>query len=112
MEKMKRAFRGLRGSLEAPAEADKDSYLAMADKLRAAAVASKDYEPEKTDAIPQDKRAEFLVGYRQSMDDLVELIDGLKTQLSAADWDGARAQIKLINQAQRDGHKEFRSEHD
>lgn len=112
MEKMKRAFRGLRTAMEAPVDADKSKYVAMADDLRAASVASKDYEPEKTREIPQDKRAEFLAGYRQSIDDLIVLIDQLKTQLEAGDWNAARTQIKLINQSQRDGHKEFRSEHD
>lgn len=112
MEKMKRAFRGLRTALEAPVDADKDKYVSLAEDLRAASVASKEYEPEKTDEIPADKRAEFLAGYRQSMDDLIALIDQLKTQLAAGDWEAARAQVKLINQSQRDGHKEFRGEHD
>lgn len=112
MDKMRRAFRELRTAMEAPVDADKDKYVAMADQLRAASVAAKEYEPGKTSEIPQDKRAAFLAGYRQSMDDLIALIDQLKTKLAAADWDGARDQIKLVNQAQRDGHKEFRSEHD
>ena len=112
MDKMKYAFRGLRTAMEAPVDADKDKYVALADKLRAASVASKEHEPEKTREIPDDKRAEFLAGYRQSMDDLIALIDQLKTQLAAGDWDAARKQIQLINQSQRDGHKEFRSEHD
>lgn len=112
MDKMKYAFRGLRAALEAPADAEKDEYVALADNLRAAAIASKNLEPRKTRSIPEDKRAEFLAGYRQSMDDLTGLADALKTKLAAADWNGAREQITLINQAQRDGHKEFRSEDD
>lgn len=112
MEKMKRAFRSLRSALEEPVEADKSKYVALAEDLRAASVASKEYEPEKTREIPQEKRAEFLAGYRQSMDDLIALIDQLKSQLSAGEWEAAREQIKLINQSQRDGHKEFRSDDD
>ena len=112
MDKMKYAFRGLRTALEAPVDSDRDKYVALVDKLREASVKSKDLEPEKTETIPDDKRAEFLEGYRQSMDDLIALIDQLKGQLAAGDWDAARGQIDLINQSQRDGHKEFRTEDD
>lgn len=112
MDEMKYAFRGLRTGLQEPVDADKDKYVSLAEQLRDAAVKSKDYEPEKTGNIPADKRAEFLEGYRQSIDDLIALIDQLKTQLAAGDWAAARSQIDLINQSQRDGHKEFRSEED
>ncbi|MBJ7258258.1 MAG: hypothetical protein JHD33_01875 [Chthoniobacterales bacterium] len=110
MDTMKGAFRALRTSLEAPAEADRGTYVALAEELRAAAVAAKEHEPQKTRSLPEDKRAAFLGDYRQSIDDLVTLIDELKTQLADGKWDEARAQIKLINQSQRDGHKEFRQE--
>lgn len=112
MDEMKVAFRGLRTALEAPVDTDREKYVALADELRAASVAAKEYEPSKTRSVPEDKRAEFLAGYRQSMDDLVALVDQLKTQLAAGQWDAAREQIKLIGQAQRDGHKEFRSTDD
>lgn len=112
MDKMKHAFRGLRTALQSPVDADKDKYVSLADKLRDAAIKSKDYKPGKTDSGPADKRAEFLEGYRQSMDDLIALIDQLKTQLAAGDWDAARTQIDLINQSQHDGQKELRSEDD
>lgn len=112
MDKMKRAFRGLRTALEAPVEADKEKYAGMAEDLRAAADSAKQYEPEKTETVPQAKRAAFLEDYRQSMDKLVAQIDELKKQLAAGQWDAAQKQIKLINQSQRQGHKEFRVEKD
>jgi len=112
MDEMKVAFRGLRSALQEPIDSDRDKYVALAEDLRKASAAAKEYEPEKTSDIPQDKRAAFLEGYRQSIDDLVGLIDELKKQLAAGDWEAAREQVNLINQAQRDGHKEFRSQED
>ena len=112
MDDMKVAFRGLRSALQEPADADKEKYVALAEDLRSASVAARALEPEKTRDIPQDRRAAFLEGYRQSIDDLVSLVDGLKKHLAAGDWEAARGQVSLINQAQRDGHKEFRLEDD
>ena len=112
MDKMKSAFRSLRTGLESPVDSDKNEYLALVEKLREASVAAKDLDPQKTASIPQDKREEFLRQYRQEIDDLIALIDELKKQISESAWDAAREQIKLIAQAQKDGHKEFRSEND
>lgn len=110
METMKRAFKELKVGLQDPAKADKAKLIAAADKLRQAAVDSKNYEPEKTKEIPADKRAEFLAGYKQEMDELIEQIDELKTYLNEGKWAEASEQLTAINQAQRDGHKEYRSE--
>lgn len=110
MSVMKRAFRGLKAAMEAPAESDKAEYIAFADDLREAAVKSKDCEPDKVSTVPENEREQFLADYRQSLDNLIVLIDKLKTQLDAGDWDAARGQIKLINRAQGEGHEKFRSE--
>ena len=112
MDKMKSAFRSLRADLQSPVDSDKNKYLALVEKLRVASVAAKDLDPQRTASIPQDNREDFLRQYRQEMDDLIALIDGLKKQISGSAWDAAREQIKLITQAQKDGHKEFRSEND
>lgn len=112
MDAMKAAFRNLRSGLESPVDSDKEKYLALVEKLHDASVAAKNFDPQKTASIPQDKREEFLRLYRKKMDDLITLIDGLKKQISSGAWDSAREQIKLINQSQKEGHKEFRSEND
>jgi soluble cytochrome b562 len=110
MNTMKAAFRSLKAAMEAPVDADKGKYVASADELKSAAVKAKEFDPKKLGEIPENDRGQFLADYRQSIDNLVGLIDQLKTQLAAGDWDAARAQIRLINRAQGDGHEKFRSE--
>lgn len=110
MDVMKNAFRGLKTAMEEPVDADKGKYAAFADKLRAAAVKSKEFDPEKLAEVPESERGQFLADYQQSMDKLIVLIDQLKTQLAAGDWDAARAQMRLIKAAQSEGHEKFRSE--
>lgn len=110
MDAMKAAFRNLKTAMEAPVDADKDKYIASAEELKSAAVKAKEFDPKKLGEIPEGDREQFLADYRQSIDQLIALIDQLKTQLAAGDWDAARAQIRLINRAQGDGHEKFRSE--
>lgn len=110
MDAMKGAFRSIKTAMEAPVGADKDKYAAFADELRAAAVKAKEFNPKKLGEIPEGEREQFLADYRQSIDQLVSLIDQLKTQLAAGDWDAVRAQMRLISRAQGDGHEKFRSE--
>jgi len=110
MDAMKAAFRSIKSALEAPVDADKDKYVASAEELKSAAVKAKEFDPKKLGEIPEGDRAQFLTDYRQSIDQLVALIDQLKTQLAAGDWDAARAQMRLINRAQGEGHEKFRSE--
>ncbi len=110
MDAMKSAFRSLKTAMEAPVDADKDKYVASADELRSASIKAKEFDPKKVGEIPEGDREQFLADYRQSIDQLVALIDQLKTQLAAGDWDSARAQMRLINRAQGDGHEKFRSE--
>lgn len=110
MDAMKAAFRSLKTAMEAPVDADKDKYIASAEELKSAAVKAKEFDPKKLGEIPEGDREQFLADYRQSIDQLIALIDQLKTQLAAGDWDAARAQIRLINRAQGDGHEKFRSE--
>lgn len=110
MDNMKGAFRNIKSAMEAPVDTDKDKYAAFADELKAAALKAKEFDPVKLAAVPENERVQFLTDYRESMDKLIALIDQLKTQLAAGDWDAARAQIGLINRAQGDGHEKFRSE--
>lgn len=110
MDTMKAAFRSIKTAMEAPVDGDKDKYVVFADELRAAAIKAKEFDPKKLGEIPAGDREQFLTDYRQSIDQLVVLIDQLKTQLAAGDWDGVRAQMRLINRAQGAGHERFRSE--
>ena len=110
MDTMKAAFRSIKTAMEAPVDGDKDKYVVFADELRAAAIKAKEFDPKKIGEIPAGDREQFLTDYRQSIDQLVVLIDQLKTQLAAGDWDGVRSQMRLINRAQGAGHERFRSE--
>jgi soluble cytochrome b562 len=110
MNTMKDAFRSIKAAMEAPVDADKDKYVASADALKSAAVKAKGFDPQKLAEIPENERDQFLADYRQAIDNLVGLIDQLKTQLAAGDWDAARAQFRLIFRAQGAGHEKFRSE--
>jgi soluble cytochrome b562 len=110
MDAMRDAFRNIKAALQAPSDADKQKYGGYVDTLIAAATQAKNFEPEKTSTLPEADRAQFLADYRQSMDALIALFEQLKSQLSAGDWDGARAQMRLIGDAQADGHEKFRPE--
>lgn len=110
MDTMKGAFRSIKAAMNAPVDADKDKYVASADVLKSAALKAKGFDPKKLAEIPENERDQFLADYRQAIDNLVGLIDQLKTQLAAGDWDAARAQIRLIFRAQGAGHEKFRSE--
>lgn len=110
MDVMKVAFRNIRAALQAPSDADREKYAGDVDTLIAAAGKAKEFEPEKTAKIPEGERAQFLADYRQSMDALIALFEELKSRLAAGDWDGARAQMRLIGEAQAEGHEKFRPE--
>lgn len=110
MDVMKAAFRSIKTALETPVDADKNKYVASAEELKSAAVKAKEFNPKKLSEIPDGDREQFLADYQESIDQLVALIESLKTQLAAGDWDAARAQMRLISRAQGDGHEKFRSE--
>lgn len=112
MDKMKRDFKGLRKALEAPVDADKAKYVKLAANFRAAAEASKKFDPAKTETLPKAQQAAFVAEYHQAMDKLIKLSGELEKQLAAGQWDNAGKQLKLIGKAQREGHKQFRVEKD
>jgi len=110
MDLMRDAFRNIKAALQAPSDADKQEYGGYVDTLIAAATQAKNFEPENTSTLAEADRAQFLADYRQSIDALIALFEQLKLQLSAGDWDGARAQMRLIGDAQANGHEKFRPE--
>lgn len=110
MKSMKDSYRALKTAMEAPVDADKAKYLALATKLKDSVVAARDLKPQKLAEIPADKQAEFLDSYKKEMDRLAELVDELSQSINAADWDAAKKNLASINEARREGHKEFMSE--
>ncbi|MBU3664793.1 MAG: hypothetical protein FGM15_02800 [Chthoniobacterales bacterium] len=110
MKHMKDAYRGLKTAMEAPVEADKQTYLDLAAKLKDAAVAAKELKPEKLSEIPADQQAAFLESYRQQVDELIKLTDSLAQSITAGNWEEAKNQLMAINQSRREGHKEFMSD--
>jgi hypothetical protein len=110
MDKMKGPFKELAKSLQAPVEADKAKYVQLATKVRDLLKQSRELSPEKTEAIPAEKRAEFLKSYQEQIDKSVSIFDTLIPLLEASNWTEAQKQIDLMKQAQKEGHKSFRVE--
>lgn len=110
MNTMKVALRSLRLALQAPSESEKGRYTEYADTLLSAATKAKEFEPKMTSKISEAERVQFLADYRKSIEDLIALFEQLKKQLNSGDWEAARAQIRLINRAQGEGHEKFRYE--
>ena len=110
MNTMKVALRSLKLALQTPVESEKEKYLGYADTLLSAAAKAKELEPKMTAKISEAERAQFLASYHKSIEDLIVLLEQLKKQLNSGDWEAARAQIRLINRAQGEGHGKFRDE--
>lgn len=110
MKSMKDSYRALKTAMEAPVDADKAKYLALAAKLKDSALAARDLKPQKLSEIPADQQAAFLQSFRQEIDKLVKLGDELTQSISAGDWDSAKKNLASINEARREGHKEFMTE--
>ena len=110
MERMTDAFRPLRAALADPESVNQQDLMNWTRELGAAAVASKDLQPEKVGEIPEENRVAFIEAYQQSLDELIILVDQLSDFILTEEWDAATNQIVLINQSQRNGHKKFRSE--
>lgn len=110
MNQMRRSFRELKKAMEAPVEADKAKYLEWVADLKKASEEAKAMEPEKTEKIPADDQKAFLEGYRNKMDELVELTDELGKAIEAGKWSETKALIGQINQVQREGHNKYRGD--
>lgn len=110
MKSMKDSYRALKTAMDAPVDADKAKYLALATKLKDSAVAARDLKPQKLSEIPADQQAAFLDSYKKEMDKLIKLVDELSQAISAGNWDSAKKNLASINETRREGHKEFMSE--
>ncbi len=108
MDKMKDSMKALGKALESPVDANKGQYTNLAGDFVTAATAAKKLDPEKTDTLPEADRAKFLAEYHKSMDKLISHAEKLKKHLAAGHWDNARKEIKLLGDARKAGHKEFR----
>ena len=100
----------MKKAMEAPVEADKAKYLEWVADLKKASEEAKAMEPEKTEKIPADDQKVFLEGYRNKMDELVELTDELGKAIETGKWSEAKALIGQINQVQREGHNKYRGD--
>ena len=110
MNQMRRSFKELKKAMEAPVEADKAKYLGWVADLKKASEAAKTMEPEKTEKVPADQQKVFLEGYRSKMEESIELTDELGKAIEAGKWAEAKAVLGQMNQVQREGHREYRTE--
>jgi soluble cytochrome b562 len=110
MDVMKKAFKALAKSMEAPVATEQKTYLEEIAKLHDAAVKARELTPDKATQIPEAERPAFLKAYVQQMDVTIAAIDGLQKAVAAADWPAAQKQIGDLKQDQKKGHTEFRSE--
>lgn len=106
MSKMSSAFKKLRSQI---ADAEKnDSSLELVATIRKNALAALELVPEKTADVPAADQAKFKTDYVVRMKSLLVDIEKLETALKAGNNEEAKAQIEVLGNAQKEGHKEFR----
>lgn len=110
MKKMGRAFRTL-GRQITDASKNSDSLQLVA-TMREAAEASLAFKPEKTADIPADQQAKFVADFHAGIKGLVADLDKLTAALKANDNNAAFSILRQIKDDQKQGHHEFKKEHD
>lgn len=110
MDAMKKQYKELSKSLEAPVEEQKEKYQKSAETLRDLMKESRTLSPEKAETIPADKRAAFIEGYQKAMDQSITTLDNLIKAIQASNWTEAKAEFNKLKEQQKEGHKEYRSE--
>ncbi len=111
MDQMKKAYKELSKSLENPNEKEKAKYEKLAIKLRDLMKDSEKLSPEKTNTIPAEKRAAFIAGYQQAIQQSVTTLNSLILAIQSSQWTEAKQLISTLKSQQKEGHKEYRSEH-
>ena len=107
---MKKHYKELSKSLEAPVEAQKEKYQKSAEALRDLMKESRTLSPEKTETIPADKKAAFIEGYQKAMDQSITTLDNLIKAIQDSNWTEAKAEFNKLKEQQKEGHKGYRSE--
>lgn len=106
MSQISSAFKKLRSQI---ADAGKnDSSLELIGTIRKNALASLELVPEKAADVPAADQAKFKADYVVRMKSLLVDIEKLETALKADNNEDAKAQIEVLGNAQKEGHKEFR----
>ena len=106
MAKMNDALRTLRDQItDGSMNADSIKLVAV---IRENATAGLKLEPEKKMEIPAADQAKFVSGYREQLQDLVNLVGKLDAALKANNNTEAAKLLDDLGAAQKAGHKEYK----
>jgi hypothetical protein len=106
MEEMNAAYRKLGRQIADPAKnADSLKQTAI---IREHATAAMKLEPIRKADVPAPEQAKFVADYQAKMKAFIAELGKLDEALKAGKNEEAAALLKVLKQAQEDGHKDFR----
>jgi len=111
MEEINRGFRKLRRQAADPEK--KSSSLELLAAIRANAEISREETPLKIvqGEIPEAEQDAFLNGYREAVDQLLSILDSLKTAIEEENAEKIDYLLEQIYNSKKQGHKKYQSEH-
>jgi soluble cytochrome b562 len=108
---MKILARGMRQLSQQITDAAKQSEnISLLEKMKKAAVDSKNLDPRKTKDIPESQRAAFLADYRTDLDELKDALDQIETTLKAGQYEKANSLLANVNSIKKEGHGKFKKD--
>ena len=108
MSGISKDFRSLRKMINDPTQ--KDAAVGLVKDMEARATKAKEFDPAKTQDIPQADRDQFLVDYRKQIDGLIGDFQKLEAAVQDGKTSDATALLDTIQTDKREGHKKFNAE--
>ncbi|MFZ4775865.1 MAG: cytochrome b562 [Terrimicrobiaceae bacterium] len=105
MSTMNASLRALKRQVPDPAQ--NASALELIEKMKKAAVASRDESPAMLNEIPEADRAKFLSSYKDAMTDLIGQIDELNLAVKENRTKDAVKLLDELKETKREGHSQF-----
>ena len=107
MESMNGALKGLSKGITAE---NKDRSLEQIARMQTGVVAAKSAVPPMAASIEEAKRAEFVVGYRRKLIEVLALTCKLESTVLDAKYDEANALVKDLSRLKGEGHDAYTEE--
>lgn len=106
MDRMNTAYRKLRRQV---GDASKnESTLELVGIMREVVTTARDLAPVKTADLPEEKRIEFVAGYREQLGKLDIILTAIETALKAGNNTDATKLIGDLREVQKAGHREYK----